>query len=66
MKTKKTKSFDCVEMKHQAQQRMRAKMKGFSREEELAFFREGSEAFRRKIEEARKAAMNPGKSNSNE
>lgn len=48
------KKFDCVEMKHQAQRKMRAKIKGSSREDELAFFREGSEEFRQRIDAAKK------------
>jgi hypothetical protein len=39
MKTKiKTKTFDCVEMKHQAQQRIRKELANLTRAEELAYW----------------------------
>lgn len=49
----KTKTFDCVEMKHRAQERMRAALKGCSREEELAFFRRGAEEFKKHVKSAK-------------
>ena len=41
MKTKmktKTKTFDCVQMKHQAQERIRKELANLSRAEELAYW----------------------------
>ncbi len=38
----KTKTFDCVEMKHQAQERIRAETEGMTREEELAYWRQSA------------------------
>ena len=50
----KTKTFDCVEMKHRAQEKMRAELKGCSREEEIAFFRQGAEEFKKHVESAKR------------
>ncbi len=61
----KTKTFDCVEMKRKAQEKMRAKMAGFTPEEELAYFREGSEEFQRRIEKAWQAAQARAKQSPN-
>jgi ribosomal protein L18E len=50
MKTR-TKTFDCVAMKHEAQERIRRELANLSREEELAYWRriaERAEARRRK------------------
>jgi hypothetical protein len=33
------KTFDCVEMKHQAQERIRRELAGATREQELAYWR---------------------------
>jgi len=38
MKTR-TKAFDCVAMKHEAQERIRRELANLSREEELAYWR---------------------------
>jgi hypothetical protein len=38
MKTR-TKTFDCVAMKHEAQERIRRELANLSREEELAYWR---------------------------
>lgn len=51
----KTKTCDCVEMKHRAQERMRGALKGCSREEEIAFFRRGAEEFENRVKSARQA-----------
>lgn len=41
----KTKRFDCVAMKHQAQERIRRELAGATREEELAYWRRIEEEF---------------------
>ena len=53
MKNKKTKTFDCIAMKRESQKAIRAKVQGMTREEEVAFFREGSEEFDRRLEAAK-------------
>ncbi len=40
---KKRKTFDCVEMKHQAQERIRKELEGKSPEEQAAYLRKGRE-----------------------
>ena len=52
MKAKK-KSFDCIVMKREAQEVIRAKVQGMTREQEVAFFREGREEFDRKVQAAK-------------
>jgi hypothetical protein len=52
MKTK-NKTFDCIEMKRKAQEAIRAQVRGMTREEEAAFFREGHEEFERQIQVAK-------------
>jgi hypothetical protein len=39
----KTKTFDCVEMKHQGAARLQALLEGMTMEEEVAFWREREE-----------------------
>jgi len=39
----KTKTFDCVEMKHQAQERTRKELEGKSPEEQAAYLRKSAE-----------------------
>jgi hypothetical protein len=39
------KTFDCVEMKHQAQERIRRELAGASKEAELAYWRRLEEEF---------------------
>lgn len=51
MKTKK--DFDCVEMKRRAQEQIRKDLDGKSREEEIEYFRRGSDEFKRRIDAAR-------------
>jgi len=43
----KTKAFDCVEMKHRGAERLAARIKAMSVEEELEFWRRETEALRR-------------------
>mgnify|MGYP007037808279 CR=1 FL=1 len=50
---KPTKRFDCVEMKRRAQEQIRKDLDGKSREEEIEYFRRGSDEFKRRIETAR-------------
>ena len=52
MKTK-TITFDCIEMKRKAQEAIRAQVRGMTREEEAAFFREGREEFEKQIQVAK-------------
>jgi len=49
------KDFDCVAMKRRAQQKIRAHVAGKTRREEIAFFREGSDEFERRLADARKS-----------
>jgi hypothetical protein len=53
MESKKNKTFDCIAMKREAQQAIRAQVRGMTREEEVAFFREGREAFDRNVQTAK-------------
>ena len=51
---KKTeKSFDCVEMMHQAALRIHEDLKGKTREEQLAYWRQKNEEARRKYPQMR-------------
>lgn len=59
VKSKKT--FDCVAMKHRAQKRIRAELEGQSREEEIAYFRDGAEEFQQRIEAAKNAGQKESK-----
>ena len=54
MKTK-GKTSDCVAMKHAAQDKIRRKVKDMTREEEVAFFRSGSEEFQRRLRSAKRS-----------
>ena len=53
MKSKKTKTFDCIAMKREAQRAIRARVQGMTREEEAVFFREGREELDRKVQAAK-------------
>jgi hypothetical protein len=48
------KTFDCIAMKRKAQEAIRAQVRGMTREEEAAFFREGHEEFQERIQAAKK------------
>lgn len=50
----KTKTFDCVEMKRAAQQRIREAVKEMTPAQEIEFFQEGRTEFERQIEAARR------------
>lgn len=51
----KTKTFDCIKMKREAQEKIRAAVAGMTREQEIAWFREGGEEFQRRIQAAKEA-----------
>ena len=49
------KTFDCVEMMHQGAERVRQEIRGMTQEEELAYWRQQTEALRQlQRESARK------------
>ncbi len=50
------KNFDCVAMKWRAQEKIRAEVAGKTREEEIAFFRNGADEFERRVREAKQSA----------
>jgi hypothetical protein len=50
---KKTTKFDCVEMKRRAQRRIRERLKGATREQEITFYRSGAAQFGQELERAR-------------
>jgi hypothetical protein len=52
MKTE-NKSFDCIAMKRKAQEAIRDRVRGMTRAEEAAFFREGREEFEKRVQAAR-------------
>lgn len=49
----KNKSFDSIAMKRKAQEAIRARVRGMTREEEAAFFHEGREEFEKRVQAAR-------------
>ena len=53
MKAKKNKSFDCIAMKREAQKAIRAKVRGMTREQEVAYFHAGAEEFDDRIQAAK-------------
>ena len=57
MKNQKPKTFDCIAMKREAQKAIRAKVRGMTREEEVAFFREGREEFDKQVEAAKRQRL---------
>ena len=52
----KTKTFDCIQMKRAAQEKIRAAVAGLDREAEIAFFRAGATEFEKRIQ-ARKESL---------
>jgi hypothetical protein len=52
MKTK-NKTFDCIAMKRKSQEVIRDQVRGMTREEEAAFFREGHDEFEKKVQAAK-------------
>jgi len=61
MKTK-TKTFDCIAMKRKSQKAIRDQVRDMTRQQEVAFFREGAEAFDEQVRLAkeRQAASSKG------
>ncbi|MGB2985473.1 MAG: hypothetical protein WBE26_06275 [Phycisphaerae bacterium] len=51
----KTKTFDCIQMKRAAQEKIRAAVSGMDRKAEIAFFRAGADEFERRINAAKEA-----------
>ena len=47
------KSFDCVEMKREGARRLRERLAGMTRQQQLDFWRERTDALRRRAETAR-------------
>ncbi len=47
----KTKTFDCVEMKRQGALRIHEQLKGMTVEQQIAYWRQRSEEFRREQED---------------
>ena len=47
------KTFDCVEMKREGAERLRERLSKMTRDEQVAFWRERTEALRRRAEKLR-------------
>lgn len=47
------KTFDCVEMKHNAAEKIQEKLTGMSSEEQLEYWQERTEVLRKRIEAAK-------------
>jgi hypothetical protein len=56
MKTK-NKTFDCIAMKRKSQEAIRDQVRGMTREEEAAFFREGHEDFKKQVQIAKQQRL---------
>lgn len=54
-----TKSFDCVEMKRAGARRIHELLSTMNRDEQVEYWRQRSEEFRRRVEEAR-GQISPG------
>ena len=50
---KRKKAFDCVEMQHRGAEHVRKLTEGMTPEEELEFWRRGTENLRREVAEAK-------------
>ncbi len=57
----KTKTFDCIQMKRAAQQKIRAAVAGLNRQQEIEFFRAGADEFERRILAAKESMKTSGK-----
>ncbi len=57
----KTKTFDCMQMKRVAQEKIRAAVSGQTRQEEIAFFCAGAEEFQRRIDAAKEPLRRSGR-----
>ena len=53
---RKKKDFDCVEMKRRGAELVRKTLKGMTLEEELEFWRRGTEELQRRAEEKRRGS----------
>ena len=51
---KRKKRFDCVELQHRGGERIMAELEGMTREEQLEYWRKGTEALRKRQQELRK------------
>ena len=51
--TTKTKTFDCVEMKHKGAEQILRQIRGMSREQELAFWNEGTRLLQQRQQQLR-------------
>jgi hypothetical protein len=56
---KKAKKFDCVAMKRAAQRRIRARVRGLTPKQEIAFFRTGGAEFEAALAAARRSGDVP-------
>jgi hypothetical protein len=59
MQSKKTKTFDCIAMKREAQKIIRDQVRGMTREQEAAYFSAGREEFERQVEESSAPLQRP-------
>jgi len=57
MKSKKNKTFNCIAMKRAAQEKIREQVRGMTRAEEVAFFREGHEEFDTQVQAAKQRRL---------
>ena len=55
----KTKTFDCVEMKHKGAEKVREQIGGMAPEQELAFWQERSRILRQRQESVREKQRAP-------
>jgi hypothetical protein len=51
----KTKTFDCIRMKRDAQEQIRAAVAGRDRKAEIEFFRAGADEFEQRIQAAKES-----------
>jgi hypothetical protein len=53
----KNKQFDCVEMKHRGAEKVYQAIAGFSKEQQLDYWRRGSEALRQALQKAQEKTV---------
>ena len=58
---KKKKGFDCVEMQHRGAEHVRKLTEGMTLEEELEFWRRGTEELKREVAEAKARLEKPAR-----
>ncbi len=56
-----TKTFDCIQMKRAAQQKILAAVAGLNRRQEIEFFRAGADEFERRVQAAKESLKGSGK-----